>query len=131
MEAGLCAGVEDFQPSEDRIERTVHRPSFWEDPASSVLSPSAVGPEQCPDTFPKRLLQCCLLGPHSDPAKLSSRFQFLLPPCSPPLTLWLTDRSSVFPSPDTFHADLLPAFHHHSGPRGLLSIALLSEAFTD
>lgn len=61
-----------------------------------MLSPSAISPERCPDTFPKRQPQRCILDPHSDPAKLSPRFQFLLPPRSPPLTLWLTIAPQFF-----------------------------------
>lgn len=61
-----------------------------------MLSPSAISPERCPDTFPKRKPQRCILDPHSDLAKLSPRFQFLLPPRSPPLTLWLTIAPQFF-----------------------------------
>lgn len=61
-----------------------------------MLSPSAISPERCPDTFPKRQPQRCILDPHSDPAKLSPCFQFLLPPRSPPLTLWLTIAPQFF-----------------------------------
>lgn len=61
-------GVEDFQAKLRHMERVVRCAFSQEDPASSVLPPTAISPEQCTITYqvesPQESAAVCLLDSH-------------------------------------------------------------------
>lgn len=88
-------------------------------------------PRAVPRHLPEETAAALHFGSTLGPGKAESALSVPSPSTLPSTYALAYDCSSVFPSPDTFQADLLPAFPHHSSPQGILSITLLSEAFTN